>query len=266
MAESDIVRSDSQQKIIEYLNLQDNPNKDQILADLLTQGRQSFCNKHKKTSLATILPKVNHANFLKLMKQDIRETWEMRLFATGEEKFETFYNTIKEDSEDQLDITLTRVAENGNAHMKSSSSSQILYIIFELTFPDMTNDTNVIKNLWIYLTTDGLRCLSNFSNYIPPDTLTELLDENISSPLYLALSHYYKDELKELLEQRFSQTSIHHLCDFRTLHSFAREGWLEGIKFLSSKIAPRRYKPLEKAIAEMVQKQKSQITAITPGK
>ena len=262
MAEAATTRSDSQQRMIDYLNLQNKPERDQIIDDLLTQGRRSFCTTHKTTSLATILSKVNHADFLELMKRDICETWETRLIA-AEREIQEFFNEIKQDNEDQLDALLTKVAENGNIHSKPSS--QILFLVFGLTFPDIENDKHVADNLWICLTTDGLKCLNDFSNYISRETLTEQSKEHPPSPLYLALSQYYKDELKELLEQYLKITATKNIYDFATSDALARYGWSEGIKHLSSRIAPRRYNKILQAVSNKVEEQKSKIIVISPG-
>lgn len=248
--------NEGQQEIINYLTLQNHPNQDQLISDLLTYGRRSWCKKYKDNLSADILSKVESDDFLKLIKQDTCETWEMKLWAIHEPIISEFYKKIKETNADYLDAALTRLAENGNPHTKSSS--QILSLVLELAFPLIANNKNVTKDLWMCLTTYGLESLQNFSDYISKEELNEQLYDNNESPLYMALSHYYKDELKELFDKYLKHIDPDNLCSY-TFTSFTRYGWLSGIEFLSTKIAPILYKPLKEAILGIVNKQTPKI-------
>lgn len=256
MAESSFAFHDSQQKMIDYLSLQNNPDKDRIISNLFRQGRRSFCANHTNTSSEDILVKVNSAHFLELMTQHLRETMETGLDVI-EVKIKNFYDDEKEEDRNRLNTVLTRLAENGNSHTKSSS--QTLFFVIELTFPWIGDDKKVAANLWIYLTTDGMDGLKNCSDYISAETLSELLHEDDQSPLYLALRHYYENELKELSDKHLQNIATKGFFDLAS-DSAARSGWLEGVKNLSQKIPPVQFHPFRGVILDMVKKRKSEIT------
>lgn len=256
MAESSGVFHDSQQEMIDYLNLQDNPDKDRIISDLFRQGWRSFCDN---TLSRDILSKVKSFHFAEIMTQHLRETMETGLDVI-DVNIKKFYDDEKEDDRNRLNTVLTRLAENGYKHTKSSSKT--LFFVIELTFPWIGADKDVAANLWIYLTTDGLDGLKNCSDYISPETLNELLYEDEQSPLYLALRHYYENELKELSEKYLQNIVTKGFFDL-AIDSAARSGWLEGVKTLSKKIPPIQFHPFWNAVSDMVEKWKSEITLQT---
>ena len=262
MAELDCASNEPQEELIEYLNIQDHSNKQQIIFDLLAQGRRSFCIAYINNLPTNLFAKVNSPKALDLMKLEIRRIWETRLFAVEEQEIQRLYDE-KQENANQFDVVLTRLAENGCSHQRFSS--QILFLVLELTFPLIVSDKNAAENLWIYLTIDGLKGLNHFSDDISPDQLMNELDQDSQTPLYLALRRYYKNEFDELIEKHLQNIEKKNFYDL-TINSLTRHGWLESIKSLSEKIPPRLFEPFRKVIQDMVQEQKSKITKTFHGK
>jgi hypothetical protein len=177
--------------------------------------------------------------------------------AVDEPRIKEFYDEQKETNSDQLNAMFARFAENGSTETKPSS--KILFLMIELTFPLIAKDKNLASNLRISLTTYGLQSLKMFSKYIPAEELNNQLNHYNKSPLYLALSQYYKDELAELIGKYLEDIDTKNLCSL-AIDSLTRDGWLSGIGTLSSKIAPVQYKPLVTEISNIVAKQESTIS------
>ena len=257
MAQSSSSLEEPQRRIIEYLDLQNNPNKDQIVCDLFTLGRRSFYIKYENKLSNSILSKVNSPELLELIKEDIAEIWDARLLTVAERRIQQFSNDVKRNT-NQWNIVLTRLVEDGCAHTKLTS--QILFLIIQLTFPPIVSEKNEAEKLWIYLTNDGLISLNHFSDDISPEQLQEELGEYSQSPLYLALRDYYKNELKELFEKHLQHIEKKDFYDI-AMENLTQKGWLEGIETLRSKIPPRQFRPFYGAISNMVEEQKSKISA-----
>ena len=229
MAESTSISDEYQQEIIEYLNLQNHSNKEQIISDLVTQGRRSFCIRYANHLPEDILRKINSPKVLELMKQDIRRSWEIRLFAVQEPEIQRFYEDIQANTTQFNDI-LTRLAKNGCTYTKLSF--QILFLVLELTFPlIVSRDKNAAGNLWIFLTTDGLKSLTQFSDDIPPEQLMKELNPESQSPLYLALRNYYKEEVDKLFKEYLQNIDTRNYYN-SIINSLTRDGWVR--KYSSS--------------------------------
>jgi hypothetical protein len=235
------------QLISDCLQLQAIPSKDEIITDLLVHGRQSLKKYHAVLSPNVLMHAMSGQELLNLLKKNVIETWETILL--NQPRIKMLHDTIKTRNSDLFNKIVEGVAEKGNRH--KDQPSQIAFLVLQLSFPYLINQTEVLDQLWYSITTDGIESLRNFSHYIAPDDLNLQLNyEQGETPLYLALKVYYKVKGAELLQKN-------DIFDAGDLHDFAADaftqiGWISGAKTIGSKIAPFLYDKLLQSILEKI--------------
>jgi hypothetical protein len=249
------------QQICSCVQLQNCSNKEDIITNLVTHGRQSISEYKTVLSPNVLSDAAINEELLNLLKKNVIETWETILLSQPEIK--RFYDEMKTKNPDVFSKMVERVAENGNKHRENSS--QILFLVLQLSFPYIVHIPNLLDRLWCSMTTAGIESLKNSSQYINLDELGVHLNyEQNETPLYLALRVYYKVEIAELFQK-------HNIFDNNYLYdlaadAFTKTGWISGIETIKSKIALFLYDPLFQSILNEMETRSSMSNTIAWGK
>ncbi|CAF1452448.1 unnamed protein product [Rotaria sp. Silwood1] len=247
------------EKIISYLELEHNDKKDQIISDLLMNGRQALY-RHREDIIPEVLSQEqDYSNegespLLKLIKQYITEKWEALL--VNQPIIVSFINNVKKENSIHFDNVLTRMAEYGLICTKASLILSIVLQLFSESIDDECyTKTNKFVDLWNSITIDGIHGINTASEDIPEEELNEQTN-NKNSPVYLALRMYFEDEIKQL----FSKLKIpdrHNTLYDVAIDNVTENGWLEGIKSITKKITKTHYNLLAESIQALIEKQLS---------
>ena len=120
-------------EIICVLQLDDNENKDQIVNDLLENGRQSLV-KYQEDIIPetyTAEMEVENGKLINLLKKYFQQQWETQ-YGSSKEWFILFLKKYqKGENHDLYERVLIRTAEYGNKYMKDCP---VLSIILQLLF------------------------------------------------------------------------------------------------------------------------------------
>jgi hypothetical protein len=238
------------EQISNYLGLDTLDQKEQIVNDLLQNGRQMFRKYEKFVSPEIFLAETSEANslnehgdspLLSLIKQHIMNQWELSLQSLSPVLL--FINRTKEECFDHFNRVLQTTAETGG------TSAPILLILIQLIFQtlDPAADKNVLNEIFNSLTTDGIQSLRKFANYIAGEDLEEQLS-SYESPIFLSLLLYNNDQIPALLKKH----KIPNTRDLYKLaiHSVTKSGLLIGLESVRAKIAPISYKSLTESLRD----------------
>jgi len=238
------------EQISNYLGLDTLDQKEQIVNDLLQNGRQMFRKYEKFVSPEIFLAETSEANslnehgdspLLSLIKQHIMNQWELSLQSLSPVLL--FINRTKEECFDHFNRVLQTTAET------RGTSAPILFILIQLLFQtlDPAADKNVLNEIFNSLTSDGIQSLRKFANYIAGEDLEEQLSSD-ESPLFLSLLLYNNDQIPALLKKH----KIPNTKDLYNLaiHSVTTSGLLIGLESVRAKIAPISYKSLTESLRD----------------
>jgi len=246
-----------QNEIISVLQLDNNKNKDQILNNLLENGRQSLV-IYQEDIISNIYTEVmnnNNSKLLNLLKRYFQQQWETQ-YRSSNDWFISFIEQYQNgENHDLYECVLTRTAEYGNKYMKDCP---ILSIVLQLLFTKIDDNclqkTNIFDELWFMITNEGIKSIEKYSDYIIENIMNEQRN-NKQSILFQALREYYRSELFFLLKLHDveDEEDIYRLA----LDSVVEYGWLIGVQTIQSKITPvESYTALLQSIQLLLEKRK----------
>ncbi|CAF1278914.1 unnamed protein product [Rotaria sordida] len=177
-------------EIIRVLDLEEHETKDEIINDLLENGRQSL-SKYKQEFAPKVYKAAMHENdgpLMKSLKKYFEQLWKIE-YGSSNQWFILFLKEYKDTV--HYDSVLKRTAEYGN---KYSKDSPILSIVLQLTLESIDDkffdEKNAFNDLWCAITSNGLKSIKDFS------------DKKKRLVLLQALCEYHRPKLFELLEKR----------------------------------------------------------------
>ncbi|CAF3087071.1 unnamed protein product [Rotaria sp. Silwood2] len=254
------------EQIINYLELEDNDKKDEIISDLLTNGRQALY-KHQKDIIPELLSQEKEykvedgSSLLKIIKQYITETWERLL--VNQPTIISFISDTKKENSIHFDNVLTRIAEYGSNHANASFIlSFVLQLLSESIDDECFLKTNTYKELWNSITIQGIQGIKTASRHVPAEELEQHIN-NKKSPVYLALRMYYEEEIKILFGKLKIPNRKNTLYDLAS-DTITENGWLQGIQSIKAKITETHYDMLTKSIESRIQNQYSTVSDQVP--
>ncbi|CAF3604807.1 unnamed protein product [Rotaria sp. Silwood1] len=258
------INGDLEEKISQILELEGIEEKDQIISDVLTNGRQVLV-RYKEVLIPEVYSTeiknaddpantstseyAEQTDLLKLLIQDVYVRWEA--VCKDQPVIWEFICNIKQENKDHFDAVLGHIAEYGTTYTKSSS---VLAIILQLLFQGIDDDClktqSVFTALFDSVTREGLQGCRHFAKYISEDDLNEQLNQS-ESPLFLALRMYYCGKIPEIFKQHKIPDTKHGLYSL-AIDNVTRNGWLKGIESVKSKIPPIKYQPLLQTVEAMI--------------
>ena len=243
-------------EIIHLLQLDDDENKDRIINDLLENGRQSLKN-YKNYIIVDIYRTQVHGDdndLMKLLKTYFEQKWKT-LDSSSDKWFTSFIEQYKtKENPEWYEKVLTRTAEYGNKHMKNDPVLSIsLQLLFEAIDDQCLNETNVFNELWLTITTDGLKLITKYSDYIIGDVMDELINKK-QPILFQALRECCRQDLFNLLKES-GITDRQNLYQI-ALDNITEYGWKIGVEAIRSRTTPKHFRSLsEKLETYLRQKQ-----------
>ncbi|CAF1371081.1 unnamed protein product [Adineta steineri] len=258
------INSNIAEEIGQILELDCVDEKDQIISDLLRNGRQALVNYQGVLIPEIYSNEINNSDdhqslvesgfiddtpLLNLIKQYIGQQWDISCM--NQPKILELFAKVKDEDNDHFQAVVHHIAEYGSKYTKSSSILVIVVLMLFNGIDDHCLKTKTIFNdLWNTITTQGLQSCTKFAEYISEDSLNEQLNDS-DSPLFSALSVYCREKVSQLFKQHKIPDTQHKLYDLAANNVF-REGWLDGIQSIEKKIPPVKYGPLFKAVQVMV--------------
>jgi hypothetical protein len=244
-------------EMVYVLQIEDNEIKDQIVNDLLESGRQSLV-KYQEDIIPEIYVDVmdgNESKLIILLKKYFQRQWETQYGKEPNQWFKLFLEeNRKGENHDLYEHVLTRTAEYGTRFMKDCAIlSIVLQLLFESIDDQCLKETSIFDNLWLTVTTDGLKSIKKYSEYIIPDVMNEQL--NRSKPtLFQALRIYYTGKLFYLLGKSNirDRQNLYELA----LDNVAEHGWLLGVEAIKQKITPKSYTTLSENLRLFLQQRR----------
>lgn len=231
-------------RIITILSINDLEDKDQIINDLLINGRQSLV-KYKDVIPETYNKAIegNDNELMRLLKKYFQQKLEIQ-YGTSNQWFVSFLKQHQnEESYGVYDRVLTRTAEYGNKYMKDSPIlSIVLQIVFESIDDECLKNKNTFNDLWFTITNNGLKSITEFSSYITKRLLNEQLQHQ--SILYRALREYYRKDVFLSLA-RCNIVNKNNLYDL-ILNTVTEHGWLADMESVREEIPSTSYEALLK--------------------
>ncbi|CAF1241245.1 unnamed protein product [Rotaria sordida] len=214
-------------EIIDVLQLEDNENKDEIINDLLENGRESLV-KYQEDITHEIYTDVMNSNDNKLiilLKKYFQQKWETQ-YGISHQWFISFLRQYQNgENHYTYEHVLTRTTEYGNMYMKNDPIlSIVLQLLFECIDDECLKETNIFNDLWFSITSDGLKAITNYSDYIVEDVMNEQLNKS-QSTLFQALREYNRQAVFSLLEQNniVDEQNLYDLI----LDDITEHGWLQ---------------------------------------
>jgi len=239
-------------KIIDLLQLEDHESKDQIINDLLENGRQALMKYKDDIVLEIFETEIDgqEGKLVDLLKNYFELQWETQ-HGTHENWFLVFLEQYKNGEKQQVyENVLARTAEYGNKYMKKCPIlSVVLQLLFEGIDDDCLQTKSIFSELWFTIATEGINSLmkkdenttTKFSDYIVGDIMNEQTN-NTNSALFQALRLYNDKLLSQLLEQ--SKVKVNSDAKIMVLDAIAKDGLLKGIQILKPKTTGNLYKQL----------------------
>ena len=235
-------------KMIEYLEIDGNEKKDEIVSGLLKNGRQAVDKYREDISqdFCTLSMADAGSELLDLLKQYFELYWNNH-YASKHEWFRLLLEQYQHGENSELyDNVLTRTAEYGEIYM---NDDPVLSIVLQLLFEGMDNscfrENHLFNDLWLKITCGGLKSIINYAEYIPEDVMSEQLN-NKNSPLFHALREHFRTPLFSMLKQS-------NIVDRQNLYEVALEnvtesGWIRGVQAIQKRCTPKSYEKLLKTI------------------
>ncbi|CAF3360653.1 unnamed protein product, partial [Rotaria sp. Silwood2] len=261
-ASDTLINDNTIEEISRILELQDTEEKEQIINDVLKNGRQALVkyerilipeiysveiNKSIDDQSAVVQTLIQRTDLSELIKQHVYQRW--KTACLNQPKIWEFIVKMKDENKEHFESVLQHTADYDSTYTKSSS---ILAVILQILFHGIDNESftkTIFIDLWNSVTNKGIQGCKDFTQYISEDDLNEQLAD-CDSPLFLALRIYYYEQLSELFKQN-------KIPDTRNLYSLAadnvtKKGWLNGIESVKNKIPLVKYEALLKEIAPMI--------------
>ncbi|CAF0919988.1 unnamed protein product [Didymodactylos carnosus] len=242
-------------KITEYLELECNDKREEIISDLLINGRQTLY-KYQGDLIPEVLQQEddylaqNNSPLLKLLKQHATETWETLL--SKQPIIMSFINDVKNQNPEHFDNVLTRISEYGTTYTRSSSIlSVVVQLLSESIDDECLMKTNDFNELWNTITIKGVKSMIRFAQHIPEEELEAQIN-NKTSPLYLSLRMYYDDEIKKLFSKCKIPNRQNTLYDL-AIDAITEKGWIEGIESIRKKVTGTHYNMVYKEILKILE-------------
>jgi hypothetical protein len=240
-------------KIIQVLGLDDSTDSEILANQLIINGRQTL-RDHRQGVSNKIFEKqmnINESELLEILKTYVKQQWKETI---SEKWFHQFLHQQKSQSPTIYNKVLTTTAEYGSIYIKDNALlSLTIQFLFEFDNETMNND-DLFNQIWNTLINEGRHGVQHYEKFIP-SKLTEQLENN-QSPLYLALTDYYRSPLQNLFEQK--EVNIHNAEIFQiALDSVANRGWwfgLHDIKVTDS-IAEKKFDKLIEKLKEYLTSQ-----------
>ena len=228
-------------EIICVLQLEDDQNKDQIVNNLLENGRQSLVKYRHVIEPKLYEAEMNGKNgqLMSLLKQYLQQLYIVR-YRDQYDWFDTFLKDYESgDNRDLYDNVLTRTAEYGNKCMKDCPLlSIVLQLIFKLTDDQCLNESNVFNGLWTTITDEGLTSVRKYFHLIDRKQLEEQ-NKKKQKVLFRALREYYRPKLFQLLKESNirDQDDLYNLV----LYHVAKDSWQKGLEAVKDEIVPKYF-------------------------
>lgn len=276
-------------ELVQILQLNDEPNQDSIIIDVLNNGRQALI-KYESDIVPDIYENVmNNENneLMTSLKKFFKQKWEIQ-YGSSHQWFVSFLKQYEiGENVEVYQRVLKRTAEYGNRFIKHSP---LLSIVIQLVFEDIADnelltaklfddrylngsnpqnencsgEINSCDELWFSITNDGLTSMKKYPEYIVEDIMSQQLDKT-QSTLFQALREYYKPQLFLLLKTNdiLNRENLYESL----LENVAESGWLAGLQKFQRKLTPKSYEKLSKSVNSFLeelkaQKQKAQQQAI----
>ncbi|CAF0853008.1 unnamed protein product [Adineta steineri] len=258
------INSNIAEQIGQVLELDCVDEKDRIISDLLRNGRQALVNYQDVLIPEIYSDEINNSSdhqslvesdliedtpLLKLIKQYVDQQWQISCM--DQPKILELFATVKDENNDHFQAVVHHIAEYGSTYTKSSSILVVVILMLFSGIDDHCLKTKTIFNdLWNTITTQGLQSCTKFAEYISEDSLNEQLNDS-DSPLFLALSVYYREKVSQLFKQYKIPDTKDELYDLAA-KNVSTKGWLDGIQSIKKKIPPVKYEPLLKEVQTIV--------------
>ncbi|CAF0948088.1 unnamed protein product [Adineta steineri] len=213
--------------------------KDQIIDDLLNNGRQSLAKYEDDIKPKIYRVEMNSADskLIVLLKKYFYRRWETQ-YKLSNEWFISFLTQYhNEKASDLYERVLAHTAENGNKYLKNCPIlSIVLQLLFENIDDECLKSTGTFDDLWLTITNEGLKSITKYSNYIKEEVMNEQLDKS-QSILFRALREYHRPQVFSLLkEHNVPETDTVYDS---TLDEVAENGWLTGKDDIEQKITSK---------------------------
>ncbi|CAF0832441.1 unnamed protein product [Adineta steineri] len=213
--------------------------KDQIIDDLLNNGRQSLAKYEDDIKPKTYRAEMNNADskLIVLLKKYFYRQWETQ-YKLSNEWFISFLTQYQnEKAPDLYERILTRTAENGNKYLKNCPILSIaLQLLFENIDDECLKNTGTFDDLWLTIINEGLKSIIKYSTYIKEEVMNEQLDKN-QSVLFRALREYHRPQVFSLLKEH-NIPEMETMYD-STLDEVAENGWSKGKHDIEQKITSK---------------------------
>lgn len=242
-------------EMINILSLDDNEQKDNIMKDLLENGRQALVKyrddiitkaykeaMNNDESALVILLKKYFDNLVK-SKYGKNYPW----FLTFLEEYE------KGDDHDIYEHFLIRMANHGLQFMNSYPLLSIaLQLLFEGIDDVCLKETNVFERLWLAVTNDGIKSITKYSDFIIKSVMNKQLKKQLI--LFQTLREYYRDFVYSILKEC-------NIGDKGNLYALALDdivenGWMADMKSIEDNLTPKSYRMLLTKLQSYYPKQK----------
>lgn len=246
-------------EIIELLQLNDNKNKDQIITNLLENGRQSLYEYREDIAPEIYTTEMNTSDskLIELLKMYFQQKWKIQ-YGSSNEWFSIYLQQNQSgENHDLYESVLIRTADYGNKYMKNCPIlSLVLQLLFEAIDDKCLQETNIFNDLWLTITNDGLKSITKYADYIIEDVMNEQIN-NKNSPLSQALREYYRSQLFLFLQQS-NIKDRQNLYDC-ALDNVTEHGWLTGVQAIKKKTTTKFYEKLLENIQSYQQTQEGRI-------
>jgi hypothetical protein len=205
---------------------------------LLTNGRQGMIDFQNDIAPSVYIQQMSDdSDILRVLKQHFDQQW----LLSSEQWLQTFLNEQKRDAPDLYAQILLHTAEYG---MKSGNGKSILSLVIQFIFEiDEGTFNNRFDDILKTLITYGQQGLLRYAEHLAPAVMEQQMVSD-SSSLCMALHHYYRQPLNDLLKKS-------KIPDRRNLYDIALacvivNGWCLGLSNQKVKnlIATNKYNDL----------------------
>ncbi|CAF3061670.1 unnamed protein product [Rotaria socialis] len=238
-------------KIIEILELDDSTESEIIAKQLMIKGRKALHDYEEDITPNIFRKQINDGSceLLETLKCYVEQQWKAMI---PDQWFHQFLEQQISESRESYNKILTRAAEYGSKFTKDNALlSLVIQFLFEFDDDNIEN-TDVFNQLWNSLICEGLQGIRHYEDFIAPNVLQQQL-QNDQSPLRLALSDYFSEELKNFLQQK--EININRPEIFKiALACVTNKGWLDGLndKTVTNLIVPKKVKILNEKSKEYI--------------
>ncbi|CAF1142287.1 unnamed protein product [Didymodactylos carnosus] len=231
-------------QIISLLQLDRNDNYEEIVNNILENGRQSLVNYQDDIKPKIYRDVMNGSNdkLIILLKNYFQQKWEIE-YSNSNPWFIAFLKQYGNgENHDRYERVLTRTAKFGNKYMKDCPVlSIVLQLLFQIINDKSLTISDIFNDLWFTITNDGLKSVTQHSTCILKDVLNEQLKMN-QLILFQALREYYRQKVFSLLKESdivYEENLYNVLLD-----NVAKHGWLADMKPIENNMTSESYQIL----------------------